>query len=87
MHDAPDEDVQSVSDDDGVDSAMRDIFGDDDDDDDDDNDEDVGIDTKEADLPEPDVERIQTGVLNHEEQLRHEESGHFPKSHAVLCAN
>eukprot|EP00971_Amphidinium_carterae_P147465 2922288-Amphidinium_carterae.2 len=81
-HADADEDVESVSDDDdGIEREMREIFGDDYEDD-----EDVEIDTKERDLPEPDAERIQIGVLNHEEQLRHEENGHYPKSpYCPIC--
>eukprot|EP00971_Amphidinium_carterae_P352721 6492714-Amphidinium_carterae.4 len=75
------DDVLSVSDDDGGDDeTMRDLFGDDDED------EDEEVETGERTLPEPDVERMRHAVLNPQEQLIHEENGHYPKSqYCLVC--
>eukprot|EP00971_Amphidinium_carterae_P337366 6474133-Amphidinium_carterae.2 len=70
------EDVLVQSDDeDDVATTMSDMFGDGDDDSDD-----AEIVTNEKPLPEPEAERPQYAILNPEEQLAHEERGHYPKN-------
>eukprot|EP00971_Amphidinium_carterae_P352487 6492616-Amphidinium_carterae.4 len=59
--------------------VLVDLFGTDDDDHDGSDDDNEAIETRERDLPEPDIESPPKTVYNQEAQILHEESGHYPK--------